>query len=164
MVAIAADGQSAGLWDSATGVALRDLFPHRGITCVAFSPDGKRLFTGGDKAVRAWDIEPLPAPANLENWIATLTKLEKPGDSAATADEESRIKNEKVQLEIAEWNITLRQRQAKRCRQYQWAAAKDAEQRGEWFAAEFHLRNLLQADPENAQLSERLRVARDHLK
>jgi RNA polymerase sigma factor (sigma-70 family) len=45
-------------WDLATGVKLRE-FPcegvQDGVMSLAFSPDGKRLASGGDRALRLWD-------------------------------------------------------------------------------------------------------------
>jgi RNA polymerase sigma factor (sigma-70 family) len=70
-VAISPDGKSvAGFgaisptytihqWDIATGARLRE-FPFEGeldgLMTLAFSPDGKRLVSGGDRALRLWDV------------------------------------------------------------------------------------------------------------
>ena len=52
------------LWDLATGAEIRTVVSGRGsrsVDCLAFSPDGKRLATGGyssrDHAVRVWGID-----------------------------------------------------------------------------------------------------------
>jgi WD40 repeat protein len=48
------------LWDVATGTLLTRLVGHRGrIASIDFSPDGKRLVSGGDDTtILVWDIEP----------------------------------------------------------------------------------------------------------
>src|SRR5262249_11575319 len=46
----------AKVWDAETGKELLTLRGDgKGVNCVAFSPDGKRLVCGGDKSVTVWD-------------------------------------------------------------------------------------------------------------
>ncbi len=63
-----------------------------------------------------------------------------------------------------EWYMEIRRRQDQRCRLYQKSAARRAELENDWFAAEFHLRHLLQAEPDNTELKMRLQAAREQLK
>jgi len=54
---LAADGNTARLWDAATGQQIRSLEGHSDwVSSVAFSPDGRYVLTGSaDKTARLWD-------------------------------------------------------------------------------------------------------------
>ncbi len=89
-VAISADGQwvaasairgsndfPAIIWDSKTRQSTMELAGHgRAINCLAFSPDGRRLATGGsDNQVIVWDLtsgKPLVTFTNHTNWIYSV--------------------------------------------------------------------------------------------
>ncbi len=45
------------LWDVGTGRLVHEVATGRGAARLAFSPDGKRLYTGASNAVLAWDVE-----------------------------------------------------------------------------------------------------------
>jgi WD40 repeat protein len=51
------DDKTVKVWDAATGHETLTLMGHtRAVTCVAFSPDGKRLLSGSpDGTVKVWD-------------------------------------------------------------------------------------------------------------
>jgi WD40 repeat protein len=53
-----ADDAVVRLWDVATGKQVRTFEGHTGsVPGLAFSPDGKRLLTGGhDRTARLWDV------------------------------------------------------------------------------------------------------------
>ena len=79
---ITTDGKKRGdaavrLWDARTGKLLRTLMGHRGdIECMAFSPDGKLLASGGPSdPVRLWNV-------NTGQQIRTLGSDRPPFDSA----------------------------------------------------------------------------------
>ena len=63
-LASASDGDpTIWLWDAADGrpaatLTLPDAAADEGFACLAFSPDGKTLYTGGERGIAAWDVSP----------------------------------------------------------------------------------------------------------
>lgn len=80
------------------------------------------------------------------------------------SDEMKALTNNPGMEDTTAWNAAMKVRQMTRARQYQMSQAGEAEIHENWFAAEFHLRHLLQVDPKNTELARRLQIARDHLK
>ena len=56
------------MWDAATGAEVSTLKGHTGeVTCVAFSPDGKRIVSGSvDRTVKVWDADTGVAVGSLK--------------------------------------------------------------------------------------------------
>ena len=163
LLVTATDGAAARLWDAWTGVPMGDPIPHKLIRMAAFTPDGKSLITSStDRRIQFWDISPLPRPKDLAGFIASSTGVD--WDETAIASPPGSGRSETLFERESEWFALARERQAMRCRRYQWSAALDAENHKDWFAAEFHLRHLLESEPGNASLKARLQTARENLR
>jgi WD40 repeat protein len=56
------------VWDSRTGKLVHSFRGHTGlISSLAFSPDGKRLYSGSrDKTVKVWDVSNLGEEPNRQ--------------------------------------------------------------------------------------------------
>ena len=62
VLASSADGDPiVSLWDVSPGrlaatLTLPNPAPGEGVACLVFAPDGKTLFTGGERGIAAWDV------------------------------------------------------------------------------------------------------------
>src|SRR5262249_17512958 len=94
------------LWDVSTGMPLSPALPHRGfVQGMAFSPDGRRLFTGSEAGVACWE---LAAPAEgstseLVDWARLVTGLELTRDGEVrqlTSDTWQRLRAARREQEV----------------------------------------------------------------
>jgi WD40 repeat protein len=142
------------LWDADTGKPLAVLEGHTTlIGSVAFSPDGSRLASASqDRTVRIWDPATGKQMTALEGHESPVVGVafSPDGDRLASAGSDA------VRL----WVAGERPGEPAKRRQF-WRRqrAQAAETAGQWFAAAFHLRRLLDDDPGNAALSARLEKA-----
>jgi WD40 repeat protein len=91
MLATASWDGTARLWDADTGLPVGPPLAHRGTVCaLAFSPDGRRLATGGvDGTARCWTV-PVAIVGDVERvgcWVRVATDLDfDPGDAVRPLD------------------------------------------------------------------------------
>jgi WD40 repeat protein len=93
MVLTVSVDRTARMWDVATGRPLGQPLRHEApVRAAVFSPDGDFVLTGGDGAVRWWDLDELPDDLpRISAWVEVLTGL--------AIDEHGRIRV----LPTAEW-------------------------------------------------------------
>jgi hypothetical protein len=163
------------LWDARTGLSLAELERHMGgISGMTFSLDGSRIFLKYGRDYRAWDAasgqpipDPGPAPplppgqllsATSPNGLLTAIT----GSSSALLSSTFVRFNDKseryeryVRETLAEWAAATPAFHRER--------AAESEKAEDWFAAEFHLRRLAAAAPEDASLKRRLAAAEAQL-
>jgi tetratricopeptide (TPR) repeat protein len=165
------EDKTVRLWDVATGKPVREPMRHEEfVTAAGFSPDGRTVLTVSlDLTVRMW---PVPAtvsdePERIRLWVETRTGLYR--DEA--------IGLQPLSFEELLQPLDLAQRTqrhdrfdalggppASRAPEAEWhqSEAADGEQRGDWFAAAYHLKYLVAAEP--GRVEHRLRLAKALLK
>ena len=141
------------VWDARpTSQTLTLKFAGR-VESVAFSSDGRRIIANAGDIVRAWDtttgaaIEPCTDPAPPPDQRETHSP-----DGQMTAW----VNGSRVQvIRAEEWQLQQRV-DAEIGREWHLRQAAESEQASDWFAAAFHLKRLLLAEPANADYRKRL--------
>ena len=161
------------IWDAASGQLVHAPEEQQDPEIAAFSPDGSRLATTtrGEGEVALWDtatgqeVFTFKCPSYFANSTVMALAWSADGSTLVIADEFG---------DLRFWNAAPRTEAAQEARRAAWAdyardwhhrAAQDAERGSRWFAAAFHLRQLLAAQPADVeQLRERLKRCADNLR
>jgi hypothetical protein len=159
--------QSVKVWDAATGQEVLSLSGHTGtIWGVAFSPDGGRITSASDDGtVKVWDALSGQEVLTLYGHTDRLRHVAySPGGrliASAGFDRTVRIwdgtpvtpawKAERLALAERRWLV------------WQRSEAEDYERQNQWFAAAWHLNQLLARNPDDATLRARRDAARARL-
>jgi WD40 repeat protein len=158
-IASASQDGSVRLWDANSGKQLAVLVGHEGtVHHVAFSPDGRRLASaGGDGTVRLWDSPTGKQLAVLEghkSWVNSVA-FSPDGGQLASGDSAGTVR-----LWIARESPEGREKRRQIWREEQAGAA---EKRDHWFAAAFHMGQLIRERPNDPSLYARRARADAHL-
>jgi WD40 repeat protein/tetratricopeptide (TPR) repeat protein/tRNA A-37 threonylcarbamoyl transferase component Bud32 len=155
------------VWEVATGAPVRALTGHTdGVFGVAYSPDGKRLATGGDDlTVRLWD------EATGQEVLTLRGHTRRVWSVAFSPDGQRLASNERWQT-VMVWNaerswekLQRLRHEAATARPLAWhrQEAQAAEASRNWQAAAFHLGRLADAAPADPQWHARLAQAYENL-
>jgi hypothetical protein len=168
-LATGSQDQTARVWDARTGDKLLECKGHSGgVFSVAFSPDGLRLATGSyDNTARVWDAEsghPLLECKGHTGGVMSVA-FSPDGMRLATAsyDKTARVWDGRSlsEAEEVEWRRWATRPEP----EWHQEQADKHEKDKQWFAAAFHLRQLLAHNPADAdKLKERLKRCEEKLK
>jgi hypothetical protein len=163
-IATASEDRTAKVWDAHTGQELLTL--QDGVTSVAFSSDGHRIVTaGGDGTVKVWDAHTGGELLPLRGHIASVRSLafSPDGQRLITVSEDNTAKVWDARTGQGPPDEELLVRRARTAFDPTWHTAETGrhEQSEQWFAAAFHLQQLLQHHrPDDPDLRRRLDHAR----
>jgi WD40 repeat protein/Flp pilus assembly protein TadD len=150
--------RTAQLWNAAARIPIGQPLPHQGwVLGVAFSPEGKTVLTGSsDTIARLWEIEPAPLEGEVERiilWTQVITGLgldadilARPLDSQTWKETHRRLEELGGPPTVPEKLGDLR-RNSPEVRAWHEREALSAHRDHQWFAALFHLNQLMEASP-----------------
>ena len=164
-VATASSDRSARVWSAETGDPLTPPLLHRvPLVDVRFLPDGGHLVTSNGKGTFwKWELPSDPRPVEYLRKLARLLSA----NAVALAGEPGPPRSESLETL---WR-SLREQypagfaaSAHEISRWHECEAEHSEHDKQWFAAAFHLRQLLALQPGDSSLNERLMRAEAHLK
>jgi WD40 repeat protein/tRNA A-37 threonylcarbamoyl transferase component Bud32 len=155
------------VWDAMTGRELLTLRGHAAsVLGASYSPDGRHIASvSQDETVRVWDATTGQETLVLRGHTGPVLGVSFSPDghqiASAGSDETVRLwDGTPVTPTWREGRPTLADR---RWPVWQRQEAEDCERQKHWFAAVWHLKQLLARDPDDAALRARLDAAQDHL-
>ena len=178
------DDKTARLWEASSGQPIGAPMEHQGaVSSVAYSPDGKTVLTGSDdKTARlweAWSDRQIGTPMATARMLR-ISSMKGDVDRITLAIEfltGNVIYNYGCILSIDAATWDLRSRQIERLngtvgsptsaaeRTFAWhqSVVQESEQKGQWFAAAWHLDRMVASRPQDGSLYAKRGQARLHL-
>ncbi len=171
---VASSGQdkTVRVWDAATGQELLTLRHIDDVYSVAFSPDGRRLASGsGDKTVKVWDAATGQLLVSLSGHASSVKTVcfSPDGKRLASSSHDKTVKLWDIATGHDEKSSDLvflaRLNDVPARRRWHRSEAAENEAKQQWFAATFHLRQLIAAkDADADQLKIRLNHCEESLR
>jgi tetratricopeptide (TPR) repeat protein len=142
---------TAQLWDAGTGRPVGPALPHPdNVYAVAFSPNGKAFLTGGINGMKRWTVpsRPLDDIRRIVCWTQVITGMELDQSDAVHALTSDMWRERRRQLETLGGPPIL----PPTVRDAHDLQAHDSEQDKDWFAATFHLGQLIATEKASGDL------------
>jgi WD40 repeat protein len=151
--------QTVRVWDADTG---REVLILRGHTAhvldVAYSPDGRRIASvSRDQTMKIWDVETGQEVLTLRGHTLDVDGVaySPDGRRIATASHDKTVKVWDGTPVTPAWHAERQGRADRNWLAWQRREAGECERQGQWFAAHWHLNQLLARDPADADLRAR---------
>jgi WD40 repeat protein/tRNA A-37 threonylcarbamoyl transferase component Bud32 len=155
------------VWDAATGQELLTLRAHTGFVFgAAYSPDGRRLASAGqDGTVKVWDAATGQELLTLREHTGPVfgVAYSPDGHHIASASFDQTVKVWDGTPMTPAWHAERLPLADRRWLVWQRQEAEECERQKQWFAAVWHLNQLLARNPDDDALRARRDAARDQL-
>jgi tetratricopeptide (TPR) repeat protein len=136
------------VYDARTGQQALALTATAGLTTAAFSPDGARIAaTGGNEVVRVYDARSGQEILALGAQDGRHAPVFSPDGARIATSCDGVVRLWTAPTDVAAWQAERRQAQALSLPAWHRARADESERAGEWYAAAFHLGQLIEAEP-----------------
>ena len=166
-IASASADQTAKVWDAATGREVLTLRGHsNGVWGVAYSPDGRRIATASaDLTVKVWDAATGQEVLTLRGHGRSVhgVAYSPDGRHIASASGDTMVRVWDGTPVSPAWQAERVVRSDRNWSAWQRQEAEECEKQQQWFAAHWHLNQLLARDPADADLRARRDAAQARL-